>query len=196
MLQVCHSPETLVVFSLAFFFVLSFPFLICLNPLRIISGTLSELLSIDFGGPLHSLVIASEMHFIEQDMYDFYHWDRARREADKQKKRLEEEENMRLEAAQRAEQRRREKEQQLLQQKKLQQAQQEASEAAQSSHAAHVQALQARVKAGQISTTSNGAGVNSVSSSSVVASTSVVSGNTTQEDSDDEELANVEPSLF
>lgn len=33
----------------------------------IISGTLQELIEADFGPPLHSLVIAGEMHFLEAD---------------------------------------------------------------------------------------------------------------------------------
>lgn len=48
---------------------------------RIVSGSMKELLTIDFGGPLHSLVIPSEMHFLEQAMLDHYHWDRANRQA-------------------------------------------------------------------------------------------------------------------
>ncbi|KAJ3413744.1 diphthine synthase [Chytridiales sp. JEL 0842] len=35
---------------------------------RIIAGTMEELLTADFGEPLHSLVIAGEMHFLEADM--------------------------------------------------------------------------------------------------------------------------------
>ncbi|KAI9330823.1 tetrapyrrole methylase [Obelidium mucronatum] len=35
---------------------------------RIIAGTLEELLDADFGEPLHSLVIAGEMHFLEADI--------------------------------------------------------------------------------------------------------------------------------
>ncbi|KAI8908957.1 tetrapyrrole methylase [Gorgonomyces haynaldii] len=34
---------------------------------QIVAGTLSELLQVDFGGPLHSLVLAGEMHFLEAD---------------------------------------------------------------------------------------------------------------------------------
>ncbi|KAJ3082223.1 diphthine synthase [Quaeritorhiza haematococci] len=34
----------------------------------IVSGTLEELLTVDFGAPLHSLVIAGKMHFLEADM--------------------------------------------------------------------------------------------------------------------------------
>ncbi|KAI8803866.1 diphthine synthase [Cladochytrium replicatum] len=35
---------------------------------KIIAGTLEELLEVDFGGPLHSLVIPGVMHFLEGDM--------------------------------------------------------------------------------------------------------------------------------
>ncbi|KAJ3233595.1 diphthine synthase [Chytriomyces hyalinus] len=35
---------------------------------RIICGTLQELLEADFGEPLHSLVLAGEMHFLEADI--------------------------------------------------------------------------------------------------------------------------------
>ncbi|KAI8924543.1 tetrapyrrole methylase [Entophlyctis helioformis] len=34
----------------------------------IISGTLQELLTADFGGPLHSLILAGNMHFLEADI--------------------------------------------------------------------------------------------------------------------------------
>ncbi len=40
---------------------------------KIVSGTLEELLKVDFGKPLHSLIItSSEIHPLEQDMFDFY----------------------------------------------------------------------------------------------------------------------------
>ncbi|KAJ3069087.1 diphthine synthase [Podochytrium sp. JEL0797] len=35
---------------------------------RIIAGTLEELVDVDFGEPLHSLVLAGEMHFLEADI--------------------------------------------------------------------------------------------------------------------------------
>ncbi|KAJ3030638.1 diphthine synthase [Rhizophlyctis rosea] len=35
---------------------------------KIVAGTLEELLTVDFGGPLHSLVIAGNMHFLEADL--------------------------------------------------------------------------------------------------------------------------------
>lgn len=34
----------------------------------IIAGTLEELAKVDFGGPLHSLVIPGTMHFLEADV--------------------------------------------------------------------------------------------------------------------------------
>ena len=46
---------------------------------RLVSGTLEELLRVDFGPPLHSLVLVGELHFIERDMFDFWHWDREHR---------------------------------------------------------------------------------------------------------------------
>lgn len=39
---------------------------------RIVSGTMTELLDVDFGPPLHTFVICGEMHFIEKDYYDLY----------------------------------------------------------------------------------------------------------------------------
>ncbi|KAI9203294.1 tetrapyrrole methylase [Polychytrium aggregatum] len=38
------------------------------NDQKIISGTLAELKECDFGGPLHSLIIAGQMHFLEADL--------------------------------------------------------------------------------------------------------------------------------
>mmetsp|Transcript_10502 Transcript_10502/g.18558 ORF Transcript_10502/g.18558 Transcript_10502/m.18558 type:complete len:309 (-) Transcript_10502:24-950(-) len=40
----------------------------------IISGTLSDMLVADFGGPLHSLVLTGEVHHIEEDMLKFYEY--------------------------------------------------------------------------------------------------------------------------
>lgn len=51
---------------------------------QIVSGTLSELPTIDFGAPLHSLILCGTMHDVELDMYNHYHWNRAQRIADKQ----------------------------------------------------------------------------------------------------------------
>lgn len=54
---------------------------------QIVSGTLKELLDVDFGGPLHTLVIpGDELHFIEEDMFDFYHWNREQRKKEKEEK--------------------------------------------------------------------------------------------------------------
>lgn len=40
----------------------------------IVAGTLQELLDVDFGAPLHSLVICGKtLHAIEEEMYEFYH---------------------------------------------------------------------------------------------------------------------------
>ena len=39
----------------------------------IVSGTMDELRTVDFGGPLHSFVIAGEMHELETRMYEFFH---------------------------------------------------------------------------------------------------------------------------
>lgn len=38
----------------------------------IAAGSMRELLTLDFGPPLHCLVIAGEMHPIEQEMFDFF----------------------------------------------------------------------------------------------------------------------------
>ncbi|KYR00458.1 diphthamide biosynthesis protein 5 [Tieghemostelium lacteum] len=38
----------------------------------IVSGTLQELVSVDFGTPLHSFIICGNMHFIEKDYYNLY----------------------------------------------------------------------------------------------------------------------------
>ena len=47
---------------------------------QLVSGTLSELLSIDFGAPLHSLVLAApHLHDVEEAMFEYWHWDKAAR---------------------------------------------------------------------------------------------------------------------
>jgi diphthine synthase len=38
----------------------------------IISGTLEELLKVDFGKPLHSFVLPGEMHFLEQNAIQLF----------------------------------------------------------------------------------------------------------------------------
>jgi diphthine synthase len=48
----------------------------------IVSGTVAELAKVDFGAPLHSLVLAGpELHSIEEDMFFNFHWDRENRAA-------------------------------------------------------------------------------------------------------------------
>lgn len=39
---------------------------------RIVAGTLRELQMIDFGTPLHCLVIVGKTHPVEEEMLDFY----------------------------------------------------------------------------------------------------------------------------
>jgi diphthine synthase len=39
---------------------------------KIVYGTLEELLSIDFGAPLHCLVLVGKTHFMEDEVLDFY----------------------------------------------------------------------------------------------------------------------------
>eukprot|EP00164_Ancoracysta_twista_P006334 GFYU01008800.1.p1 GENE.GFYU01008800.1~~GFYU01008800.1.p1 ORF type:complete len:274 (+),score=75.25 GFYU01008800.1:29-850(+) len=39
---------------------------------QIISGSMKQLVDVDFGGPLHSMVIAGDMHFLEKDIVDHY----------------------------------------------------------------------------------------------------------------------------
>jgi diphthine methyl ester synthase len=36
--------------------------------MQIVAGTMKELLDVDFGPPLHSLIISGELHPIEQQM--------------------------------------------------------------------------------------------------------------------------------
>lgn len=40
----------------------------------IVSGRMGDLRRVDFGGPLHSMVVPGEVHFIEQEVVDFYNW--------------------------------------------------------------------------------------------------------------------------
>lgn len=57
---------------------------------QIVSGTLGELMGVDFGGPLHSLVLAApQLHEVEASMWELHHWDRARREAERKREREE-----------------------------------------------------------------------------------------------------------
>ena len=39
---------------------------------QIVAGTLAELKEVDFGGPLHSLVLVGEMHILEQEMLEHF----------------------------------------------------------------------------------------------------------------------------
>ena len=36
------------------------------------SGTMKELLKVDFGAPLHSFVICGELHCVEEEMFEVY----------------------------------------------------------------------------------------------------------------------------
>ena len=47
--------------------------------LRIVSGSLAELLDVDFGPPLHTVVLCGHMHDVEQAMFDRWHWNRQHR---------------------------------------------------------------------------------------------------------------------
>jgi len=39
---------------------------------QVVSGTMKDLLNVDFGPPLHSLVIAGDVHFLEKEHLDFF----------------------------------------------------------------------------------------------------------------------------
>lgn len=65
---------------------------------QIVSGTMQELLKIDFGAPLHSFVIPGELHFLEGAMLDHHHWDRTNRMKFR-KEQLQKEETERQDAA-------------------------------------------------------------------------------------------------
>eukprot|EP01102_Stenamoeba_stenopodia_P005787 TRINITY_DN16511_c0_g1_i1.p1 TRINITY_DN16511_c0_g1~~TRINITY_DN16511_c0_g1_i1.p1 ORF type:complete len:300 (-),score=90.62 TRINITY_DN16511_c0_g1_i1:18-851(-) len=39
---------------------------------KIVSGTMKELLEIDFGAPLHSFVICGDLHCVEEEMFNMY----------------------------------------------------------------------------------------------------------------------------
>ena len=49
----------------------------------------------DFGPPLHSLVLAGELHFIEKEMFEFYHWNREQRIAVRAQEKADEEQRQR-----------------------------------------------------------------------------------------------------
>ncbi len=57
---------------------------------RLVSGSLRELLSVDFGPPLHSLVIVGEMHDLEREMFEFFHVNREQRkiQRDEEKRKI------------------------------------------------------------------------------------------------------------
>jgi diphthine synthase len=38
----------------------------------VVSGTMEELLDVDFGAPLHCLVLPAQMHFIEKECYELF----------------------------------------------------------------------------------------------------------------------------
>ncbi len=40
---------------------------------QIVAGPMKDLLEVDFGGPLHSFVIAGNLHPVEKEFIDFYH---------------------------------------------------------------------------------------------------------------------------
>lgn len=59
---------------------------------QIVSGTLDELLKVDFGGPLHSLVLAApEIHELEEAMFEYHHWDKVARSAERRRLKAERE---------------------------------------------------------------------------------------------------------
>ena len=71
---------------------------------QIVSGTLRELLAIDFGAPLHSLVIAApHLHDVELAMYEYWHWDKVARGAARKAARAEREAKEAVEEAARLE---------------------------------------------------------------------------------------------
>jgi diphthine synthase len=71
---------------------------------QIVSGTLAELLKIDFGLPLHSLVLAApELHELELAMFEYWHWDKVARGAKRKAERKEREEREAAELAERME---------------------------------------------------------------------------------------------
>ena len=38
----------------------------------IVAGSMGSLVNVDFGPPLHSLIIAGNLHVIEEEMLEFY----------------------------------------------------------------------------------------------------------------------------
>ncbi len=39
---------------------------------KIVSGPLNQLLHVDFGAPLHALILAGDMHFLEKEHVDIW----------------------------------------------------------------------------------------------------------------------------
>lgn len=52
---------------------------------QIVAGTMQELLTVDFGGPLHCFVIAGECDEVELQMLERFHWDRENRKAQRER---------------------------------------------------------------------------------------------------------------
>jgi len=76
---------------------------------RIVSGSLGELLEVDFGGPLHSLVLcAPQLHEIEESMSDYWHVHPAERKKMREEQRRKREQEEKEKMAQRAAERERE----------------------------------------------------------------------------------------
>lgn len=46
---------------------------------QIVAGSMEDLCSIDFGKPLHSLVICGKMHFMEEETLEFYMLDKYKK---------------------------------------------------------------------------------------------------------------------
>jgi diphthine synthase len=40
---------------------------------KIVAGTAEELLDVDFGEPLHSLIVPGKLHFVEEDALKMWH---------------------------------------------------------------------------------------------------------------------------
>jgi len=71
---------------------------------QIVSGTLAELLDVDFGAPLHSLVLAApELHELELAMFEYWHWDKVARGAKRKAERVQREAREAAELAERLE---------------------------------------------------------------------------------------------
>ena len=70
------------------------------------SGTLAELLDIDFGPPLHTVVLCGAMHDVEQSMYERWHCNRDKRTEDRERRRKEDEDRQAAEWEQERKERR------------------------------------------------------------------------------------------